>query len=1312
MSSSYIYHLSWIVASNMKWLYVLLMIACTPAPNSCCQAAQESQMTVIVNTNCSSLSADAGSSACVELGEALSFIDSGTALFLYPGLHTVNDWTTLRDLTNISIIGRSEITDPGGEVVITCAQGQGLSFVNVSGLFLSQITISNCGLGSEQLGQVLHLTRDYVELFVTFSPSVQVAVFMGLCMNVFVTNVTIANTTGIGLVGVNILGNSMISGGSFVHNRQPLDGSSSFSKIGGGAYFFDGDFLLNASNVLSSEQTSVLTLTESLFGFNTDSSNVALVEANYHYIIYGSGEADYPVGGGGGLTVMLAHRYFPVSVQVNSCSFVRNSAAFGGGAHVGLFAGVQHSHVSFVKCLFESNGIEDGHGSSSGGAGLSVFTGIFNPLHSNFAIATKNVSVSIADSHFVRNIAIKGGGLFTFSLYDGLTSITASTHSNVITNSPVISLLNCTFVQNTGHYGAAMSFEQRIDHGSKGNVAVVLSNITVAHNAHQASSQHDTFVSMASSAVNIEGIRATITESVKIIDNTVTGLYLSAGELIIASGATIAFVRNSGKLGGGIHLAGKLPIIISMPNSTLVFKENRAAVKGGAIYVTSQQRITADVLLPLNEECFFLPLSSERKCVPGNCYDLRELNIYVSFQDNEAPLGGAVYGSSLENCLWTWHLRRIRDIEAPGLQILQFLAVYYDDVFDFDQSLDDPSVVSTAPSSILINSSQDELMPGQQINLNVAIEDDYNNRVSAVISSHVSYNSENSSNATSLLGESGYWFADSDTSDALFKIAGRNDMQVNVTFFTTDTFSTTELTFVLGSCPLGIVYDSSSSSCQCDPRINIEGVICDTRTLEITVPGNIWMGIKTRTDGNLPVNGDLIIRHCGLSCVDGSKPFNPRNFDGQCSESLGRSGVLCGGCAPNLSSTFGSLGCQKCSNFSLFLIPIFALAGVLLFITIALLGFSIDKGWINIVLFYSNLLSIYGYDISIRYGVSGLFVPAALLSLQIGTSLCFYNGMTALSRTGTQLIFPAYLFMLMGVFALLCRRYSWLSERFSPTTTLVTLTVMCYVSTLNTCIDILGGITLVTVEGDSSVHWRLDPNHAYFGGYHSFLVVIAVILLAIYIIPFPIMMLFPSTLYKYTKKFKPFYDAFWAPFKLKYRFWLGVRLISLLVLFSLPRIFEISNIIPILIIYVIQYLQMVLKPFSSTRVNYVDNFLIGILAIVLVGSVYKELSPGQPSEITLWIEYIILVVIVSAGYVTIAGIFYFQLSINFALLKLKRIITLLRKRLLAPFSKSSPSAVVTHTEVSLEDNPSPAGTTLDFNTSSDPARLRESLLAS
>ena len=204
-------------------------------------------------------------------------------------------------------------------------------------------------------------------------------------------------------------------------------------------------------------------------------------------------------------------------------------------------------------------------------------------------------------------------------------------------------------------------------------------------------------------------------------------------------------------------------------------------------------------------------------------------------------------------------------------------------------------------------------------------------------------------------------------------------------------------------------------------------------------------------------------------CGEERKLFNRTYFDSQCSPDLKRSGVLCGGCAPHTSALLGSNRCSKgCTDYHLLLIPVFGLAGILLFVTIALLGFTIDKRWINIVLFYCNFVSLRASAITLsRFGnsIEMIFMPASPLSLQLGFGACFYEGMTPLAKTGLQLIFPLYLYILMAIFAVLCRKYFWLSKQFSPITTFATLLIMCYVSTLSTCVTILAKRTVYTLDG-------------------------------------------------------------------------------------------------------------------------------------------------------------------------------------------------------------------------------------------------------
>ena len=105
----------------------------------------------------------------------------------------------------------------------------------------------------------------------------------------------------------------------------------------------------------------------------------------------------------------------------------------------------------------------------------------------------------------------------------------------------------------------------------------------------------------------------------------------------------------------------------------------------------------------------------------------------------------------------------------------------------------------------------------------------------------------------------------------------------------------------------------------------MHGVSCDNLTFEVTVSDHVWM--RTLMGDNS--EEEIITAKCkDRFCREGSKRFNQDNVDSQCSPELRRSGLLCGGCAPNPSALLGSNSCWKCSDYFLLLIPIFGLAGM------------------------------------------------------------------------------------------------------------------------------------------------------------------------------------------------------------------------------------------------------------------------------------------------------------------------------------------------------------------------------------------------
>lgn len=127
----------------------------------------------------------------------------------------------------------------------------------------------------------------------------------------------------------------------------------------------------------------------------------------------------------------------------------------------------------------------------------------------------------------------------------------------------------------------------------------------------------------------------------------------------------------------------------------------------------------------------------------------------------------------------------------------------------------------------------------------------------------------------------------------------------------------------------------------------------------------------------------------------------------QCSNN--RAGILCGRCRPGYSLILGGSGCRKdCTNFSLLLL-VFFLAGFLLVFFITFLNLTVSRGTINGLVFYANIVHIYGFFIfrnNDKLLISFLRVFIAWLNLDLGVKSCFFKGMGGFTKALLQFVFP------------------------------------------------------------------------------------------------------------------------------------------------------------------------------------------------------------------------------------------------------------------------------------------------------------------
>ena len=211
-------------------------------------------------------------------------------------------------------------------------------------------------------------------------------------------------------------------------------------------------------------------------------------------------------------------------------------------------------------------------------------------------------------------------------------------------------------------------------------------------------------------------------------------------------------------------------------------------------------------------------------------------------------------------------------------------------------------------------------------------------------------------------------------------------------------------------CPLG--FTLSQSQCDCNQLLqNMPTVECDIDGQIITRAGSVWVGV----DENDAVSASQYcpLNYCKNESIQMTLKDNASNSpDTQCNYK--HSGILCGGCQPGLSLTLGSEQCLHCSNAYITLIPVFAVAGVLLVVFIKVLDFKVCHGAINGLIFYANIISANKHLYYNQSDINPITLFISWFNLDMGIETCFYDGLTAYARTWLQFIFPIYIWCIAG----------------------------------------------------------------------------------------------------------------------------------------------------------------------------------------------------------------------------------------------------------------------------------------------------------
>ena len=208
------------------------------------------------------------------------------------------------------------------------------------------------------------------------------------------------------------------------------------------------------------------------------------------------------------------------------------------------------------------------------------------------------------------------------------------------------------------------------------------------------------------------------------------------------------------------------------------------------------------------------------------------------------------------------------------------------------------------------------------------------------------------------------------------------------------------------SCPPG--FSLSGYKCDCNHILkHIPTVTCDIVKETISRHGSTWVGVY----GNetVAVSQYCPLNYCKNQLVELTLTEHHTSNGTDSQYNYHHSGILCGGCQSGLSLTLGSEQCLHCSNLFITLILPFALAGVAVVFIIKFLDLTVCHGAINGIIFYANVISANKDLFYDQPDTNPITLFIAWFNLDLGIETCFYEGLTAYSRTWLQFVFPVYM---------------------------------------------------------------------------------------------------------------------------------------------------------------------------------------------------------------------------------------------------------------------------------------------------------------
>lgn len=250
--------------------------------------------------------------------------------------------------------------------------------------------------------------------------------------------------------------------------------------------------------------------------------------------------------------------------------------------------------------------------------------------------------------------------------------------------------------------------------------------------------------------------------------------------------------------------------------------------------------------------------------------------------------------------------------------------------------------------------------------------------------------------------------------------------------------------------------------------------------------------------------------------------------------------------------------------------------------------------------------------------------------------------MTTTARVGFHILFPVYLWSIVIGMVIISKYSIKVSNLISRSSVQVhaTMLYLTFPSILEFGIDVLSFSTVsstsynISSDNPTSTYglqsekivWYFNGTDYGYGlhGFYLFLAVIFVSLLFIYTALTTLS--YYLLRFKLINKFKPYIDAYGGPFKEEMKFWFGIRLCIIIVIYLISRssLKKDMLLMHLVIILIFVSFQFILRPFKKVAVAMIDTFLMLNYSLMIAIHYFSEQAPLQVYTVLLSVAIFIL----------------------------------------------------------------------------------------